>query len=162
MGHLVGENLKMLAKIKSDHVPYKGASQALNDLVGGHIMWCSQTLSSTAGFLRAGTLKGLAVTSADRLPDWPDIPTFKELGYPKLVASIWFAITGPAHLPPDITGKMNEEIIRGLNVPEVADRMRRDGLVQHNMTPAQFEQFIQDEKEVWAPVVQQVGLAVKK
>jgi len=162
MGHLVGENLKILAQIKSAHVPYKGASQALNDLVGGHIAWCSQTLSSTAGFLRAKTLTGLAVTSAERLPDWPDIPTFKELGYPKLVASIWFSISGPAHLPPAITAKMNEEIVRGLKMPEVAARMRRDGLVQHNMTPQEFEKFIEHEKELWAPVVQQVGLAVKR
>jgi len=162
MGHLVGENLKIMAKIKSDHVPYKGASQALNDLVGGHIVWCSQTLSSTAGFLRAKTLNGLAVTAAERLPDWPDIPTFKELGFPDLVASIWFGITGPARLPPAIVKKMNEEIVRGLKMPEVAARMRRDGLVQNNMTPEQFQKFIQDEKKVWAPVVQQVGLAVKK
>jgi tripartite-type tricarboxylate transporter receptor subunit TctC len=162
MGHLVGENFKRLAQIKSDHVPYKGASQALNDLVGGHIAWCSQTLSSTAGFLRAKTLNGLAVTAADRLPDWPDIPTFKELGYPKLVASIWFAISGPAKLPPEIVKKMNEEIIRGLKLPEIAARMRRDGLVQHNMTPNEFEKFIDEEKVTWAPVVQQVGLAVKR
>ena len=162
MGHLVGENLKNMAQIKSDHVPYKGASQALNDLVGGHIVWCSQTLSSTAGFLRAKTLNGLAITAAERLPDWPDIPTFKEMGFPKLVASIWFGITGPAKLPPAIVKKMNEEIIRGLKLPAIAARMQRDGLVQNNMTPQQYEKFIAEEKEVWAPVVQQVGLAVKK
>jgi tripartite-type tricarboxylate transporter receptor subunit TctC len=162
MGHLVGENFKIMAKIKSDHVPYKGASQALSDLVGGHIVWCSQTLASSSAFLRAKTLTGLAVTTTERLPDWPDIPTFKEQGYPDLVASIWFALSGPAKLPPDMVKKVNEEIIRGLKQPDVAMRMRRDGLVTNFMTPDQFRAFIEQEKKVWTPVVRQVGLAVAK
>jgi tripartite-type tricarboxylate transporter receptor subunit TctC len=161
MGHLVGANFVNMSKIKSDHVPYKGASQALADLVGGHIIWCSQTLTSTSSFLRAKTLNGLAVSTAERLPDWPDIPTFKEQGYPDLVASIWFALSGPAKLPPAMVKKMNEEIRRGLAKPEVAARLQRDGMITNPMTPEQFQQFIANEKKVWSPVVQQVGLAVK-
>jgi tripartite-type tricarboxylate transporter receptor subunit TctC len=162
MGHLVGANFVNMSKIKSDHVPYKGASQALSDLVGGHIIWCSQTLTSSSSFLRAKTLNGLALSTTERLPDWPDIPTFKEQGYPDLVASIWFALSGPAKLPPAIVKKVNEEIIRGLKKPETATRMRRDGMVTNFMTPDQFRAFIEQEKKVWTPVVQQVGLAVKK
>lgn len=162
MGHLVGANFVNLAKINSDHVPYKGASQALNDLVGGHIIWCSQTLTSTSGFLRAKTLTGLALSTTERLPDWPDIPTFKEQGYPDLVASIWFAVSGPANLPPVIVKKMNEEIIRGLKKPEIAARMRRDGMVTNFMTTEQFRAFIEQETKAWTPVVHQVGLAVKR
>ena len=162
MGHLVGANFVNMSKIKSDHVPYKGASQALADLVGGHIIWCSQTLTSSSSFLRAKTLNGLALSTTERLPDWPDIPTFKEQGYPDLVASIWFALSGPAKLPPAIVKKVNEEIIRGLKKPETATRMRRDGMVTNFMTPDQFRAFIEQEKKVWTPVVQQVGLAVKK
>ena len=161
MGHLVGENLTEVAKIKSNHIPYKGASVALNDLVGGHIVWCSQTLSSTSGLLRNKTLTGLAVTTSERLADWPDIPTFKEQGFPQLVASIWFSISGPAKLSPTIVTKMNEEITRGLSKPDVAARMRRDGMIAYNMTPDQFRQFILDETKVWTPVIRQVGLAVK-
>ena len=162
MGHLVGENFKNMAKIKSDHVPYKGASQALNDLVGGHIIWCSQTLTSSAAFLRAKTLNGLAVSTVERLPDWPDIPTFKEQGYPDLVASIWFALSGPARLPADMVKKMNEGINQAMTKPEVAARMRRDGMITNPMSPEQFQQFISNEKKIWSPVVEQVGLAVKK
>jgi tripartite-type tricarboxylate transporter receptor subunit TctC len=162
MGHLVGANFVNLAKIKGDHVPYKGASQALNDLAGGHIIWCSQTLTSSAGLLRNGTLKGLAVTTAERLPDWPDIPTFKEQGYPDLVSSIWFALSGPAKLPPDIVKKVNAEVNAAMTKSDVAARMRRDGMITNPMSPEQFQQFIASEKKVWAPVVQQVGLAVKK
>jgi tripartite-type tricarboxylate transporter receptor subunit TctC len=162
MGHLVGENFVRTAQIKSDHVPYKGASQALNDLVGGHIIWCSQTLTSSSAFLRAKTLNGLAVTTEQRLPDWPDIPTFKEQGYPSLVASIWFALAGPANLPPAIVKKLNEEVGKAMTKPDVAARMRRDGMITNPMDPDRFRQFIAAENKVWAPVVQQVGLAVKK
>jgi tripartite-type tricarboxylate transporter receptor subunit TctC len=162
MGHLVGENFVRMAKIKGDHVPYKGASQALNDLAGGHIVWCSQTLTSTAGLLRNSTLNGLAVTTAERLPDWPDIPTFKEQGYPDLVASIWFALSGPAKLPPAMVKKLNEEVNKAMTKPEVAARMQRDGMITNPMTPEQFHEFIAKEKKVWSPVVEQVGLAVKK
>src|SRR5262249_17402283 len=133
MGHLVGANFVNLAKIKGDHVPYKGASQALNDLAGGHIIWCSQTLTSTAALLGTGTLQGLAVTTAERLPDWPDIPTFKEQGYPDLVSSIWFALSGPANLPPTMLNRMNEEINKAMTAPDVAARMRRDGMITHPM-----------------------------
>jgi tripartite-type tricarboxylate transporter receptor subunit TctC len=161
-GHLVGANIVNEAKIKADHVPYKGASQALNDLVGGHIVWSSQTLTSTSSHLRSKTLKGLAVSTEERLPDWPDIPTFKEQGYPKLVASIWFAVAGPAGLPPAMVKKLNEEVARGLAKPETAARLRRDGMITKSMTPEQFRQFIAEEKKVWGPVVEQVGLAIKK
>ena len=142
-----------MSKIKSDHVPYKGASQALNDLVGGHIIWCSQTLTSSVGLLRNKTLNGLAVTTAERLPDWPDIPTFKEQGYPDLVASIWFALSGPAKLPPAMVKKLNEEVNTAMTKPEVAARMRRDGMVTNPMNPEQFQQFIANEKKIWSPVV---------
>ena len=162
MGHLVGENFVRMSKIKGDHVPYKGASQALNDLAGGHIIWCSQTLTSSAGLLRNKTLAGLAVSTAERLPDWADIPTFKEQGYPELVASIWFALAGPAKLPPAMVKKLNEEVNKAMTSPEVAARMRRDGMITNPMNPEQFQQFIANEKKIWSPVVEQVGLAVKK
>jgi tripartite-type tricarboxylate transporter receptor subunit TctC len=162
MGHLVGANFVNMSKIKSEHVPYKGASQALADLVGGHIIWCSQTLTSTSSFLRAKTLNGLALSTTERLPDWPDIPTFKEQGYPDLVASIWFALSGPANLPPAMVKKINEEVNKAMTKSEVAARMRRDGMITNPMDPERFKQFIANEKKVWSPVVQQVGLAVKK
>ena len=162
MGHLVGANFVNLSKIKSEHVPYKGASQALADLVGGHIIWCSQTLTSSSSYLRGNTLQGLALSTEQRLPDWPDIPTFKEQGYPDLVASIWFALSGPAKMPPAIVNKLNEEVGRAMTSPEVAARMRRDGMITNPMDPARFQKFIAEEKRVWSPVVEQVGLAVKK
>jgi tripartite-type tricarboxylate transporter receptor subunit TctC len=162
MGHLVAENFANIAGVKIEHIPYKGASQALNDLVGGHIVWSSQTLSSTAHLMRANSLQGLAVTTEARLPDWPDLPTFKEQGYPKATASIWFGLSGPAKLPPEIVRKVNEEINRGMRKPEIAERMRKDGVVTQAMTPDQYRGFIEQEAKLWAPIVKQVGLAVEK
>jgi tripartite-type tricarboxylate transporter receptor subunit TctC len=161
MTHLFGEHFARTAGIKAEHVPYKGASQALNDLVGGHILWCSQTLSSTSALLRGGTLSGLAVSTGERLPDWPELPTFEELGHRGLSASVWFALAGPPNLPPAIVKRINEEVIRGLKVPQVPERMQRDGLVQHHMSPDELRSFIAKEKEAWAPVARQVGLAVR-
>ena len=102
-----------MADIKIEHVPYKGASQGLIDLVGGHIVFSAQTVSSTAALVRGGTLRALAHTGKARLPDFPDVPTFKELGY-DLVATTWFSISGPADLPKDIIEKVNREINRAV------------------------------------------------
>jgi tripartite-type tricarboxylate transporter receptor subunit TctC len=162
MGHLVAENFANIAGIKAEHIPYKGASQALNDLVGGHIVWSSQTLTSTAHLMRGNTLQGLAVSTEERLPDWPNLPTFKELGYPKATASIWFGLSGPAKLPPEIVRKVNEEINKGMRKPEVAARMREDGVVTKAMTPAEYRAFIEEETKVWGPIIKQVGLGDEK
>jgi tripartite-type tricarboxylate transporter receptor subunit TctC len=161
MGHLVALNFISMTGIKAEHVPYKGASQALADLVGGHIVWSSQTVSSTASYIRAKTLDGLAVSTAKRMPDWPDLPTFKEQGF-DLEASIWFGISGPAAMPPALVKKINLEIQRGLAKPEVADRMRRDGMIVDPMTPEQYAAFIDKETKVWAPVMKAAGLTVEK
>ena len=161
MGHLVALNFVNMAGIKAEHVPYKGASQGLADLVGGHIVWSSQTMTSTAGYIRAKTLDGLAISTAKRMPDWPDIPTFKEQGY-DLEASIWFGISGPAAMPPALVKKINAEILRGLARPETADRMRRDGLIVDPMTPEQYAAFIDKETKIWAPVMKAAGLTIEK
>ena len=83
-----------MAGIKIEHVPYKGASQGLTDLAGGHIVFSAQTVSSTAALVRGGTLRAIAHTGKTRLPDFPDMPTFKEFGY-DMVATTWFSISGP-------------------------------------------------------------------
>ena len=162
MTHLVAANFSEIAKIKAEHVPYKGASQGLNDLMGGHITMSSQTVSSTAAMMRGGTLTGLSVSAEERLPDWPDLPTFKEQGYPQLVASVWFGLAGPANMPPKLVNRINEEVIRGLKEPNTAARMRQDGLIVNPMTPKQYSQFIASENKVWRPVIDQVGLAVNR
>ena len=109
-GHLVGVAIALALNVKLEHVPYRSTSQALTDVVAGHVALCTFTLSSTAAFLRGGQLNGVAVTSPDRMPDQPDLPTFKELGYPQLVGTTWFSLSGPAKFPADAAAKINAEV----------------------------------------------------
>src|SRR5215212_2234996 len=101
-GHLVGEAMAAALGLKFEHIPYRATGQALTDAAGGHVNFTTFTLSSTASFIRQGTLTGIAVTSPERMPDYPDVPTFRELGYPALVSSTWFSLSGPAKLRSDI------------------------------------------------------------
>jgi tripartite-type tricarboxylate transporter receptor subunit TctC len=159
-GHLVGESFGQKAKIKVEHVPYKGASQGLMDLVAGHIFFSAQTVSSSAAQIRGGALTPIVHSHASRLPDFPDVPTFKEMGV-DLVATTWFTISGPAKLPQDIVQKMNREIVRAVSKPEVQQRLRQDGLVAETMSVEQLKQYIEAETARWKPVLEQAGLIGK-
>jgi tripartite-type tricarboxylate transporter receptor subunit TctC len=159
-GQLVAESFAQQAKIRVDHVPYKGASQGIMDLVAGHIFFSAQTVSSTAAQVRAGALNAIVHSHAARLPDFPDVPTFKEMGV-DLVATTWFTISGPAKLPDDIVQKMNREIIRAVSKPEVQQRLRQDGLIVETMSVEELKRYIDAETARWKPVLEQLGLIGK-
>src|SRR5215212_3816155 len=157
-GHLMTEFFGQRANVKVEHVPYKGASQGLMDLIGGHIPFSAQTVSSAASYMRSGTLIALAHTGEERLLDYADLPTLKELGYPELVATTWCSISAPAKLPRDIAEKINREMARMMSAPEVQKQMQRDGLVTKNMTIDEFGKFIDFEAARWKPVIERAGL----
>lgn len=161
-GHLMTEFFGQRAGVKVEHVPYKGASQGLMDLIGGHIVFSSQTVSSAASYIRAGTLTGIASTADERLPDYANLPTLKELGYPELVATTWFSISAPAKLPRDIAEKINHVIATGVTTPEMRQRLQRDGLVTQAMDMTEFGKFIDFETTRWKPVVERAGLVGAK
>src|SRR4029077_13939942 len=94
-GQLVAELFKQLAHVDMQHVPYKGASGAMTDLIAGHIQAASTTLSTASGQIHSGRARALAVSTSRRLPDYPELPTFAEAGYKELVATIWFSLSGP-------------------------------------------------------------------
>jgi tripartite-type tricarboxylate transporter receptor subunit TctC len=156
-GHLVGESFAQKVGIKVEHVPYKGASQGLMDLVAGHIFFSAQTVSSTAAQMRAGTLNAIVHSHAARLADFPDVPTFREMGI-DLVATTWFSISGPANLPREVVEKMNREINRAISKPDVQERLHRDGLIAEAMTVEQLKEHIESETRRWKPVLEQAGL----
>jgi tripartite-type tricarboxylate transporter receptor subunit TctC len=160
-GHLFGETFGAKVGIKVEHVPYKGAAQGLLDLVGGHITWSAQTLTSTAGQMRGGTLRGIAVTAKQRLADWPDIPTFSELGHPEFSSPIWFSLSGPRGLPAPILEKMNSEINKIMTAPAVTERMRKEGMIVEAMSPAQLSELIRSETKFWRPAIERAGLMKK-
>ena len=157
-GHLMTEFFGQRANVKVEHVPYKGASQGLMDLSGGHIAFSAQTVSSAASYMRSGTLIALAHTGEERLPDYADLPTLKELGYPELVATTWFSISAPSKLPREIAEKVNREMTRIMSAPDIQQKMQRDGLVTKNMTIDEFGKFIDFEASRWKPVIERAGL----
>jgi tripartite-type tricarboxylate transporter receptor subunit TctC len=160
-GHLFGETFGRKVGIKVEHVPYKGAAQGLLDLVGGHITWSAQTVTSSAGQIRAGTLRGIAVTSKQRMADYPDTPTFAELGHAEFDKPIWFSLSGPKGLPDTILRKMNGEINKIMTAPAMLERMRKEGMVVEAMTPPELQQLIEAETRFWRPAIEQAGLMQK-
>jgi tripartite-type tricarboxylate transporter receptor subunit TctC len=156
-GHLIAELLKQTAGINIAHVPYKGASGAVTDLIAGHIHAVSTTLTTAGAQIRAGRARALAISSAARLPDYPGVPTFRELGYPQLVASIWFSLSGPAGMPADIVTRLNTEVRRILQLPDVRERLRPDGIEPGMLDAKAFTEFVAAEVKRWGPVVRASG-----
>ena len=112
--------------------------------------------------LAAGQLNGVAVTrTADRLPDYSSIPTFKELGHPGLVGTTWFSMSGPAKLPKSIVDQINAQIMNAIAKPEVQDRFRRDGFVAMPMSADEFTNFVAAETAKWRPTIDAAGLVGK-
>ena len=156
-GHLIAEQLKQVTGIEMTHVPYRGASLAVSDLIAGHVMVTSTTLTTAATQIKAGKARALAVSSAKRIPEFPEVPTFAEMGYPELTASIWFSLSGPAGLPPDIVNRLNAEVRRVLRLPDVLERLRPEGIEPGDHAPQQFTAFVASELKRWAPVVRASG-----
>ncbi len=155
-GHLIAELFKRSAGIDIQHIPYKGASGAVVDVMAGHTHAISTTLTTAGTQIRAGRLRALAVSSAVRLPDY-DVPTYREAGFPDLVANIWFSLSGPAALPPEIVNRLNSEVRRMLQLPDVRARLRPEGIEPGNLDPKAFTEFVAAEVKRWAPVVRASG-----
>ena len=160
LGHLIAEMFKQTAGISIAHVPYKGASGAMIDLVAGHIEIVSSTLATAGTQIRAGRVRGLAVSSAARVADYADVPTFREAGYRDLVAVIWFSLSGPAGMPKDIVAKLNAEVRRILQLPDVRERLRPEGIEPGTLDAAAFTEFVVAENARWAPLVRASGARV--
>lgn len=156
LGHLTAERLAELAGIKLQHIPTKGASQAMLDLIAGNVGLGTMTWTSALAQVRAGKVIPIAVTSRARLKEFPDLPTFKEQGYPDLTAVTWFALSGPAGLPDDITQRLNAAVAEMLQRADVRERLDRDAVETQAMSPAEFTRFVQDEIDKWAPIAKRV------
>jgi tripartite-type tricarboxylate transporter receptor subunit TctC len=158
-GHLMGQAIALALGLKVEHVPYSQTGQALSDLVAGHVPFSTFTLSSTAQFVRANQVNAIAVTTADRLPDYASVPTFRENGYPALVGTTWFSISGPAKMPKEIAERLNREIIAAVMRPETVERYQRDGFIANPLSADDFTKFVADEIVRWRPVIEAAGLA---
>jgi tripartite-type tricarboxylate transporter receptor subunit TctC len=144
------------AGIALQHVAYRGASQAMNDLIGGHIVVTSTALTSAAGTIMGGKVRPLAVTARKRVPDFAAVPTFTEEGYPDLVAEVWFGLSGPRGLPSEIVRALNEEVRKALQQPDVRTRLNRDAIDPELLDPAAFLSFYKSENAKWGQLAKEV------
>jgi tripartite-type tricarboxylate transporter receptor subunit TctC len=156
MGNWVAEYLAAADGIKLTHVAYKGGSIALLDLVAGHVKVGMLSWSSVAEHIRAGTLVPLGVTSANRLPYIPELPTLRELGHPEFVATTWFSLSGPAGLADEIVEKINHVVVQAMDRPQLRKQIEQDAVETRAMTPAQVTQFSQSEIDRWAPLIKRM------
>jgi tripartite-type tricarboxylate transporter receptor subunit TctC len=156
-GHLMAEAWLKKVGLDMEHIAYKGASAAMTDLIGGHIPASSNTLATGAPHIRSGAARAIGVTSAKRLKAFPDVPTFAEAGYPDLVGITWFSISGPKGIPKEIVDKLNKEIVRIMQLPQVQERLARDEITTEPFTAEQFTKFVADEAGKWGPIAKASG-----
>src|SRR5712691_718336 len=155
--HLTGELLKLAAGIEIVHVPYRGAQAATQDLLGGRIESMFDSLPSAVPHLRAGTVRGIAVSGAERSPAVSDIPTMAEQGFPQIASTNWFGVAGPTGVPEEIVARLHAEIVRALAMPAVRDRFTGIGVEPGGDTPDQTQAFVLGEIERWARVIKETG-----
>jgi tripartite-type tricarboxylate transporter receptor subunit TctC len=159
-GQMVAQSFAQLAGLKFQVVPYKGAAQSQLDLVAGNIDFATPTVTSASPQLQGGTVTALAQTGKDRLPDYPNVPTFKELGY-DLVATNWFGLAGPAGLPDEIVQKVNSVINAGMAQPANQSRILQAGMIIDPMDAPTYKAFVTHEAERWKPVILKAGIKME-
>ena len=158
--HLDGELFKMRAGIDFTHVPYKGGILAMNDLVGGQIQFTIDGGSHVVTQVDAGKIRLLAVTSPQRLPAYPDVPTLAESGYPGYDASAWQMLLVAAGTPKPIVDKIQQEVARALKSPDLHERLVKLGIVPSGITPTEAEAFLRAEMTKWGDVVRKTGAKI--
>lgn len=155
--HVAGELFKMMTGVNMIHVPYRGSTPALTDLLGGQVQVMFDNMPSSIAFVRAGKLRPIAVTQAARSQALPDIPTVGEF-LPGYEASSWFGIGAPKNTPPEIVEKLNNAINEGLSDPQISAKIAALGGVALRVSPAEFGKLIADETEKWAGVIKFAGI----
>jgi tripartite-type tricarboxylate transporter receptor subunit TctC len=156
--HMTGELFSSLAGIRMAHVAYRGEAPAINDLLGGQIPLMFANLSAVIGNVKAGQLRALAVTSAERAPAAPDVPTVAEAGLPGFEAATWFALVAPAGTPHDIRLRLNAEVKRALALPDVKHRFADLGMTAQDSSPEGLDEFIRSEIAKWTKVIKDAGI----
>jgi tripartite-type tricarboxylate transporter receptor subunit TctC len=151
--HLAGELFKQLAGVEMQHVPYRGSGQALPDLLAGNVQVMFDSMPSSAGAVRDGKLRALAVTTEGRQPAFPELPTVAEAGVAGYEISTWYGIWAPPRTPAEIVGALQQAVAAALRQPEPAARMVALGAVPVADTPAHFGRFVETEYARWGQLV---------
>jgi len=157
-GHLAGELLNLMAGVKIVHIPYKGGGPAMLDLISGQIQAIYATLVTALPHVRSGRIRGIAVTRAERAPMIPELPTIAEGGLPGYEATNWYGILAPAKTPTPIVTRLNRELVKILQMPDVRDAFFAQGMLPLNSTPEAFRAHLKSEIEKWGGVIKQTGI----
>jgi tripartite-type tricarboxylate transporter receptor subunit TctC len=160
VSHLTSEMFQKAAGIQTQHVPYKGASQALVDLMAGNVELYMSSVPTLLGQIKQGKVRPLAVTSAKRVGDLPNVPTINESGFKGFDAVTWFGLLAPAGTPKDVIARINAEFNKALKQPELAKRLDEEGADPAGGTPEQFAALIKEEIPRWGKVVKDSGAKV--
>jgi tripartite-type tricarboxylate transporter receptor subunit TctC len=155
-GQLVSEAFAQMAGVRLQHVPHKGAAPAMMDLIAGNVKLGTMTWTTAIGQIRGGQIIPLAVSASARLAEFPDLPTFSELGYPDLVTLTWYALSGPAGLPGDIVQKLNGAVTRTMELPNVRRQLQRDAIETRSMTSEEITRYMTSEIAKWGPVAKRI------
>ncbi|OGA11378.1 MAG: LacI family transcriptional regulator [Betaproteobacteria bacterium RIFCSPLOWO2_02_FULL_65_20] len=159
--HLSGEMMKTMAGVNMTHVPYKGSAPSVTAVLGGQVSLLFGTMADVMAHIRAGKVRALAVTSAKRIPALPEVPTMVEAGIPGYEATAWFGVFAPAATPGDIVVKLNRDIARILEMPDVLARISLQGSAEIiGGSPEQYGSFVRAEIAKWAKVVKDSGAKV--
>lgn len=159
--HLAGELFALQTGIKLVDVPYQGAGPMLSGLIGGQVDLAFDGLGSSAGHIRAGSIKPLAVASAQRSPTFPDVPTAAEAGVPNYEVSTWYAMWAPAGTPDEAVQKMIAAVNKALATPRIREIWSQNGSTIPNLTGKAFGDFVDSEIERWAKVVKESGVTLQ-
>ena len=156
--HLAGELLRIMAKAELVHVPFKGGAPALQGLLGKQPPVAILTPVTALPHIKAGTIRALATTGSKRAELMPDVPTVAELGYPGYEATNWYAYLAPAKTPKEVVERLNREIVKALNAPEVREALHKQGVEPTPSTPAELARTIEREIDTWGKVVKASGM----
>jgi tripartite-type tricarboxylate transporter receptor subunit TctC len=156
--HMTAEIFRMLSGVDIVHIPYKGSGQAMVDLISGQVTIAFDQITSSLPQVEAGKLRALAVTSAKRFASVPQLPTMAEAGVPGYEAVSWNGIAVPAATPRDVIGRIQGEIARVLQLPDIKERFFKDGIEPVGSTPEQFAAHIRAERAKWEKVVERAGI----
>ena len=161
VGHLTGEVLQRTAGVKLVHVPYKGSAQAFPDLLGGRINVFNASLETAIPQMKAGAIRTLAISSPQRVPAFPELPTIAESGYPGFDTATWYGVLVPRGTPRDIVTRLSAEITKALDAPDVRERMAANGGATIQTGPKAFETLIKSELAKWSRVIKEAGVKIE-
>ena len=158
ISHMTAELFNSMAKVDLTHVPYKGDSLAMNDLVGGQVKMMFANLPSVINLIRGGQLRAIAVSGAKRVPTLPDTPTVAEAGVPGVDVTGWYALFGPGRMPPALVDKLNAEIVKGVRQPDIQAKIREMGAEPVGNSAAEFAAFLVKDQVKWKRVAATTGI----